>query len=61
MHPSNYNLGNKKTPMKNNWVNREVIEYIITFQETEYKIRGLDILRIMCIMEQIHVLICQRR
>lgn len=44
-------------------MNGEVTEYIITYQETEFKIRVLEILRIRCVMEQIHVneLICQRR
>jgi hypothetical protein len=62
MHQSNYNLDIKNTN-KSNFVNEEVTEYIITYHETEFKIRVLEILRIMCVMEQIHVnvLIFQRR
>ena len=62
MHQSNYNLDIKKNN-KSNFVNGEVTEYIITYHETEFKIRVLKILRIMCVMEQIHVnvLIFQRR
>lgn len=53
----------KKNTNRSNLVNGEVTEYIITYQETEFKIRVLEILRIRCVMEQIHVneLICQRR